>query len=423
MFAVLPYAPLRRVNKPELGAPYLWACSHSNYLCDTIPAGCEGKIPTRFLAKSGLFRFPIKGFLEFCGALPVARAEDARHSPTGRSVQNRSTFKLAIAAMERGWPVAIFPEGVSIVAPGLVLPLKPGVAKLAFAAEEAHEYKLGLKIIPVGLEYGSRSRVASGLTIRYGNPIRVADYRALHDEDKEAAVRALMMDLTREMVAQFPHFHDETKLTLARKLVALGLARSRYPVAQLFLRKENDPLFWAKLDQLLRAFEEANKDRRIPVPAWGHRRAWKELGPQRRQRRGTFLLLGLPFAIVDLVNNSLPEFCVSSLVEQVAVDETEKMSLRFMLSPVVLGLLYGLQFYFLKKVVFEQSLVNAGFGAFVLYWSVSMALWYFGVHWRRQFKRVASLLVFRRAGVDARSEAVGYYRALRQHLGELQNHR
>jgi hypothetical protein len=98
------------------------------------------------------------------------------------------------------------------------------------------------------------------------------------------------------------------------------------------------------------------------------------------------------------------------------------MSLRFMLSPVTLGLLYGLQFYFLKKVVFEHSLADAGLGAFVLYWSGSMALWYFGVHWRRQFKRVASLFVFRRAGVDARSEAVSYYRALRQHLGELQNH-
>lgn len=411
------------MNKPDLTGPFIWASSHSNYLCDTVPAGTEGLRPTKFLAKSTLFRFPIKSFLEFCGALPIARAEDFKEgSGQVRSVQNRSTFKVAIAAMEQGWPIAIFPEGVSIVSPGLTLPLKPGVAKLAFAAEESTGFTIGLRIIPVGLEYGSRSRVGSGLTIRYGKPLVLADYKDLYHSEKNKAVTLLMEDLTREMIGAFPHFQNETKLTLARKLVALGLARTKYPVAQLFLRKENDPAFWTGLEHRLREFEEANKDHRIPVPAWGHRRAWKELGPERRFRRGIFIALGMPLALVDIVNNSIPELCLQSLVEQIAVDETEKMSLRFMLSPVVLGALYGLQFYFLKKMVFEQALANAGFGSYVIYALSSFCVWYFGVHWRRQFKRLASLYFFRRAGVDGRSEAVKYYRALRHYLGDLQDH-
>jgi 1-acyl-sn-glycerol-3-phosphate acyltransferase len=422
-FAYLPYAPVRRVNRPDLSGPFLWASSHSNYLCDTIPAGCEAPRPTKFLAKSTLFRFPIKGFIEFCGALPVARAEDHKgQAGEARALQNRSTFKVAIGAMEKGWPVAIYPEGVSIESPGLVLPLKPGVAKLGFAAEEANEFKLGLRIIPVGLEYGSRSKVGSGLTIRYGKPLALKDYEILYRESRDEAVKKLMFDLTVEMIRNFPHFQDETKLGLARKLVALGLARSKFPVAQLFLKKENDGAFWAGLEQRLRAFEEANKGRRIPVPAWGHRRAWKELGPRRRRVRGAFLFLGLPLAAVDLVNNSIPELCLSSAVEQLSVDETEVMSLRFMLSPIVLGAVYGLQFYFFKEIVFPEFLAEAGFGSYVLYALGSFSLWYFGLHWRRQFKRVASLWFFRRAGVDGRSEAVAYYRALRQYLGDFQNH-
>ena len=231
-----------------------------------------------------------------------------------------------------------------------------------------------------------------------------------------------MEDLTREMVSVFPHFKDEAKLALGRKLVALGLARSRHSAAQLFLQKESDGAFWAGLEQLLRAFEEANKVHRIPLPAWGHRRAWKELGPSRRRARSLFILFGIPLAVVDLLNNSLPEFCLQSLVDQVAVDETEKMSLRLMMSPAVLGILYGLQFWALKKIVFEYSMVDAGFGSYVAYTVSSFCLWYFGVHWRTQFKRVASLFLFRRAGVDARSAVVAHYHALRQYLGDLKDH-
>ncbi len=423
-FGYLPYAPIKRVNKPDLSGKFLWASSHSNYLCDVIPGGSEGPVPTKYLAKSTLFVFPIKAFIEFCGALPVVRASDVRGlglEGGGRASTNKATFKVAIDAMVKGWPVAIFPEGVSIVSPGLVLPLKPGVAKLAFAAEESNHFQLDLKVIPVGLEYGSRSRVGSGLTIRYGKPLVVKDYEALYRKSPLEATKALMADLTEQMIQIFPHFQDDTKLVLAKKLIALGLARSKFSVAQLFLKKEKDPEFWKGLEQRLRALEESTKDQRIPVPAWGHRRAWKELGPKRRVNRALFLILGFPFAILDLVNSSLSELCLYSAVEHIAVDETEKMTLRFMLSAAILPPLYGLQFYFLKKVVFEESWLHLGFLHYLIYAGASFVLWYFGLHWRRQFKRVASLYVFKRAGVDGRSEAVSHYRVLRQYLSDLEN--
>lgn len=421
--AYLPYAPIRRINKPNLNGVYVWASSHSNYLCDTIFPGVEGPRPTKFLAKSTLFVFPIKRFLEFCGALPVARPEDFKgQSAEHRSIQNRSTFKAAIAAMEEGWPVAVFPEGTSLEHPGLILPLKPGATKLAFAAEEAHDFSLGIRIIPVGLEYGSRSKVGSGLTIRYGDPIALKDYETLYHEQKDEAVRRVMERLTSEMIRSFPHFKDAAKLAYGKKLVALGLARSKHPVAQLFLEKENDAAFWKGLEDHLRAFEESTKGHRIPVPAWGHRRAWKGLGPGRRVKRTFFILAGMPFALLDLVNSSLPELCVQSVIEQLAVDDTEPMTLRLLMSPVVLSVLYGLQFLFLKYAVFEESMAGWGWGAYLAYAFGSFALWYFGVHWRRQFKRLFSLFFFLRAGVNGRSEAVGHYRALRKYLGDFQDH-
>jgi hypothetical protein len=310
---------------------------------------------------------------------------------------------------------------MSIVNPGLILPLKPGVAKLGFAAEEASDFQLGLRVIPVGLEYGSRTRVGSGLTIRYGRPLFFRDYADLHREEKDAAVKKLMADLTVEMIMNFPHFRDAGQLALARKFVALGLAPSKFSVSQLFLRKENDPAFWEGLTTRLKAFDEANKESHIPVPAWGYRRAWKELGPARRARQLVFLLGTLQLAVLDLFNSSVPELCVQSLVEQIAVDETEKMSLRLMISPVVLAALYGLQFWLLK-LLFPVYLGGAGFGTYFVYTVASFFLWYFGLHWRRRFKRVASVFLFRKAGVDRSSQVVTCYKALGQYLGDLEDH-
>lgn len=422
----LPYAPVRRFWKVPLDdGPYLWASSHTNYLCDCLPAGTEGPAPTRFLAKSTLFRFPIKGLIEFCGALPVTRPEDVRAEAKlgeNRSAQNRNSFKVAIQALEKGWPVAVFPEGTSLAVPGLVLPLKPGIGKMAFAAEEANDFNLGLKIVPVGLEYVGRVRVGSGLNIRYGRPLLLADYRARYEEDREKALRQLMIDLTREMVSVYPHFQDETKLALGRKLVTLGLARFRYDVAQLFLAKEKDEAFWTGLARRMQDFEEANKESRIPLPAWGHRMTWKEIGPRRRFWRRIFLALWWPLALVDFVVNTSAELALKAAVDQIAIDETEKMTLRFMLAPFIVSGILALELWFLKGLVFENTLAGAGLGTFLAYILACVLIWHVSVHWKKQFKRVASLYFFRRAGVNRHSAVVARHRELRKYLGELQDH-
>lgn len=419
-FNYVPYYPITRVNKPEFKTPYIWASSHSNLLCDVVPAGFEGPMPCKFLGKSTLFVFPIKKIIEFCGALPLVRAEDVRNQPgVNKVAQNKSTFKAATAAMQAGWPVAIYPEGVSIENPGLVLPLKPGVAKLAFNSEVANDFKLGLNIIPVGLEYGSRAKMASGLIIRYGKPLFLKDYEELYKASPDSAIKKLLEDLTHELVTNFPHFENETMLALGKKLVALGLVPNKHYAAQLFLRKKGDENFWTTLQEKMRAFDESTKDKGIPVPAWGLRKKWKEVGPWGRRKRGLFIFTMFPFAIYDLLMNSLPEIVLMTFVENVTVDETERTSYRFIFAPVILSLVFAAQFYFLKKVVLEAYMAEAGFGAFFLYLFSAFFIWYLAIHWRRQAKRMMSIFFFKRAGVDGRSEAVKHYHALRQHLSQL----
>lgn len=421
LFAYLAYAPIRRVNKPTLDGPVLWASSHSNFLCDAIPPSYEAPIPAKFLAKSTLFVFPLKRIIEFCGALPLARAQDVPgESAQRRRAQNLATFEAAIGALREGWPVAIYPEGTSIVNPGLLLPLKTGAARLAISAEEENGFRLGLRIIPVGLEYGNRTKVGSGLWIRYGQPLVVSEYRELHDRDPEAAVEKLTADLTREMVSVFPHFLDHGREVLGKKLVTIGIFRNKWEVAQLFLHEHSNDAFWEGLARRMRAFDEACKSRRVPLPAWGYRRVWKQLGPGKRPWRLLYLLMGFPLFLLDLPNSALPEFFLTTVTELFAADETERMSVRFLLSPS-LALVLGAQFWVLGRWVFPELLGGWGWPAYVAYGFTSCWIWYFAVHWRRQYKRMASLFFFKRAGLTKKSEAVARYRDLRQYLGQFQH--
>jgi len=419
-FGFLPYAPIRRENKPNLDGALIWASSHSNYLCDTIPAGFEGPVPTRFFAKSTLFRFPIKKFIEFCGALPVARAEDTKEVGGNRTQQNRSTFKLAVSSIQAGWPIAIFPEGVSIVSSGLVLPLKPGIAKLGFMAEEASDFTLGLRIIPVGLDYGSRVKVGSGLTIRYGQPIYFRDFKAAYLENKDLAVRAVMERLTQEMIHSFPHFSNEKDFFIGKKLVALGLCDEKFEASKLIRKVSENSSAYEKIQSDLKSFEEMNRDYRLPFPSWGYVTRWQRETPGQKLFQVLFTFFGFPFAVVDLLNNGLGEFLIRSLMDLIAVDETEKMSIRFMISPVVLPLLYAAQYF--GGLVWLLDLAPLSSLGFASYFGLSLVLWYFGVRWRIIAKKFVGLLLFVVSGLDDDEEVVRAYKGLRNQLNHFKDH-
>ncbi len=405
-FAYLPYWPVRRENKPNMDGPYIWACSHHNYFCDVVPGGFEAHSPPKFLGKHTLFVWPARGFFEFCGGLPVVRPQDM-NSSDGRSAQNRSSFKTAIAALQQGWGIGIYPEGVSIVRPGLVEPLKAGVAKLALSAEEASDFRLGLRIFPVGLEYGSRPRVASGLWIRYGTPIRVADYREIFERDYAAAVQALMKDLTKEMKSVFPHFETEEELAVAKKLQVVGVVENKFTFSQALARA--DGTFFSGVTARLLALQAASKEAGVPLAAWGHRARFVTFTPGQILWRLVVLLLGLPLVAWDILNNTIPEYLLKSVVGFVASDETEVMSFRFMTAPFVLPPIYALQFKVWTGFVLPGLSGLTFFSGWVSYALVSFVIWYAVVHWRRLFRRFLAQVFFWK---DTR-EAESAWRALR----------
>lgn len=397
LFGFLPYGPVRRERVPDLSGPVLIAGSHSNFLCDPVINGFETVATPRFLGKHTLFRFPMKWLVTFCGAIPVYRPQDMGEFPVeGRATQNRTAFKSAIQALQDGWPVCIYPEGGSFVTPGLHLPLKPGVAKLALTAEEFSDFKLGLRIIPVGLEYGSRPKVGSGLTIRYGEPISVSSYRDIYEKSYGEAVRKLMADLTEQMKAVFPHFESNEELLLAKKMIVIGASPNRMSIAKIFRRyREQHPEILSNLQHRLRDFEEASKDQGIPMAAWGYRRKVSEKSLIGKILSMTILLGGAPLFLWDLINNTFSEYLIRSAMGFASSDETEMMTVRFFSSFIILPPVYYIQLWGLSRY-FAPGFFGAPafFFVYLGYFIFSASVWVVMPRWRRQFKTWAAQLFF-----------------------------
>src|SRR6476620_165467 len=149
---------------PKKGA-LLFVLNHPNGLVD--PALVFVSLPRRisFLAKSTLFDNPIGAFvLRTFEILPVYRRIDEG----AKLESNFATFDNCFELLRRGRCIAIFPEGISHDEPQLQK-MKTGAARIALGAiSDPSEPASGLKIVPVGLYYTSKTSFRSEALIPYG---------------------------------------------------------------------------------------------------------------------------------------------------------------------------------------------------------------------------------------------------------------
>lgn len=351
LFTYLPYGKVRfnGFEKINFDVPLILAPSHSNYLCDVPPVGVLGKLPPKFIAKHTLFVLPIETFVRFCGGVPVVRAEDT-DKPGGDRARNRHAFVSAIEAIKEGWNICIFPEGVSIQAPGLVMPLKSGVAKLALAAEDAADFKLGLQILPMAYEYGERTRVGSGIDVNIGSPIVIKKWEELYRQSEPKAAKEIMAEISIQMRNLFPHFESWDDFRASQRLKWLGLVNNRRAVALMFARissKEKSELL-----SLLAEFIKASQKEKLPIWMWAENKFWKLISDKDKFLRVLGLFILFPFWIWSFLNNTISDLLIGLLARVLSEDETEIMTKRIMISPIVFLGIYHFQVRFLNHINF-----------------------------------------------------------------------
>jgi len=172
--AIHVYFRLRRTGRghiPDGGV--ILAANHRSFL-DPFVVGCCLRRPTYFVAKQELFGNRFVGwFLNCMGAFPVRRGDSDEQSTA-----------TALALLERGAAVVIFPEGTRCRS-GPLNPPRRGVGRLALAT--------GAPVVPIAVMGTERAR--RGWRIR---PVRV-DVRcgpALTYPRVEKASRRLASEVT-----------------------------------------------------------------------------------------------------------------------------------------------------------------------------------------------------------------------------------
>lgn len=198
---------------PDSG-PVIVAANHPSSILDAILLSTQFRRPIHYLARSGLFKRAIMASLfRQLGAIPVYRAAESGDART----QNEQVFQKVFQLFESGGCVGIFPEGHNSPE-GQVSAIRPGAARMALAAEARNGYRLGLKIVPVGLNAENRDLFMSSVLLRIGEPIAVADYGELNETDPEEAVRQLTADVQEALRRQALHVEDSQQGQLVEDL-------------------------------------------------------------------------------------------------------------------------------------------------------------------------------------------------------------
>jgi len=182
----------------------IFAPNHQNALMDALAVLYTHKGQPVFLARADIFRKKlIASFLYFLKILPVYRIRDGFSALRA----NDEIFLKTIDVLKNKNGLVILPEGDHVGFRRL-RQLKKGICRVAFQSDEATDFKLKIKIIPVGVEFSNYTRFRQVLTVIYGNPIEVSEYHHLYMEAPERALNELRTKISTELKKVMVHIES-----------------------------------------------------------------------------------------------------------------------------------------------------------------------------------------------------------------------
>lgn len=183
---------MRGLENIPKNKPVLFAVNHQNAFMDGILVDYQLKRPVYFLTRSDVFKGKwIVVLFRWLNLVPIFRKQDGE---SDLRQKNQETFTVCIDALSKNKAVLIFPEGQSIAAHHL-FPLKKGVGRLAFEAEEQNNFNLGLHIVPVAINYQNHFVGGHNVYINFLDSIIVEDYKAQYIQNKARATNNLVQTI------------------------------------------------------------------------------------------------------------------------------------------------------------------------------------------------------------------------------------
>ena len=177
--------------------PRVIVVNHFNGFMDVIVMVAALRRLPRFVGKATLNKVMLaRPFLRLAGVVLVQRTVDGEG--TG---QNINAFAQCYERLEQGDCIVIFPEGTTHDRESLA-PIRTGAARIALGAVTA-DVSL-VRVVPVGLTYGDKTRLRNAVLVTGGPTIPVGS----EGEEDHEAVRALTDEITEGLDAVIPGVDD-----------------------------------------------------------------------------------------------------------------------------------------------------------------------------------------------------------------------
>jgi glycerol-3-phosphate O-acyltransferase/dihydroxyacetone phosphate acyltransferase len=191
---------------------------------DPIVIAVIVKRPVYFLAKAAIFKTGFaKWILPKFHIIPIYRKAD---DPT-LMANNEATFKKCYEHLEKNGVILMFPEGLSITERKL-RPIKTGAARIALGAEARNDFRLGVKIVNIGLNYVDPHAFNKDLFLNIDPPINAADYKDDYTANPHKAVEKLTEEIRKKLESLVIAIEDDNTDQLVENIETLY----KYKVAE-----------------------------------------------------------------------------------------------------------------------------------------------------------------------------------------------
>lgn len=195
--------------------PLIVVVNHPNTFMDPIIVASLFKQQVGFLGNASIFVHKVVNTIfEYFHVIRVYRQKDV---PEGEKPDNSRSFRDSHKYLGKGNTLLIFPEGNSYHELKL-RKIKTGAARIAFGAEEAHDFQLGIRIIPIGLYYSNPKRFRSKLYINVGLPFALKSFISDYQDDPLVGVQALTDRIKKELEANVIANEDDEQEELFMKI-------------------------------------------------------------------------------------------------------------------------------------------------------------------------------------------------------------
>lgn len=336
--------------------PIIFAPSHQNAFSDAL---CL-ILPTRYT--DNRFIYPLiradafgkskvlDWMLTVFHMMPVYRPRDN----VNLKRENESVFAHCYEILSKHRNLLIHPEG-NCIAEKRVRRFKKGLARIAFGAEQEHNFNLGVQVVPVGINYENITEARGGIHIRYGRPITVADFKARYTEHAARAVTELtqkvrqrVKEVTVDIQSSENYQLTEQFIRLNKKLTPKFADEARYSKREVeFEKKVVETL--EKTEQEKSGITERLKEnfRELTAALDKNNLTLDHLliessSVSRLCMEGIAYLIFLPIFLYGWINNIIPWHLTHKLADSVK-ERQFKSSLRMVSGLLLFPMCYGFQ--------------------------------------------------------------------------------